>query len=297
MSCFLSDGIRAVRQHLGLRSRSRIAALVHDLLLLTSHIRVAFLWDYSEVRTASKDDDFVTVAGGSVDVSQVEALLSALGAAHANVRALGVVMVGPSLFVVHREMLLRKLQIPVLEDTQLVGVDRNLGIPRFCTSSECSTILDALEGASEILRQWLAPVTHSASVMLELKDDAFLVCMHGWLLEYPIIYCFLEAVCVADATAVSGSSSCLAGEPLRMFRLTARPHNESKQQRDGAPHMICSFTLPTRLLSDVADGHGGLTAVLSRWEVRMRQRVGDAAGCWFDAVLEVRDHTFDNIVL
>ena len=299
---FLRAATAAASRHLSLRSRARCVAIAHDLLLVLSRARTTFLWDHTDIILAdSKDDDGFVRAASSVHASQIQAVLEELSTEHPDVRPIGLVLVGPSLFVVHREMLHSKLSEPLLEGSLLVAVDRALGTPRFCTASELALFIEQLQLTASALERWLAPDTLPASTLLEIDSTCcagrLMVCIHGWLLEYPLVYCFLDAS-VDEGTAGSNTSSCLAGELLRVHRLTARMRTAPNGPRLEAapPHLVCSFTWPARLAEEVG-GDGAALAALARWESCMQQRLACAADVWHDVQLEVRDVAFDSIVL
>ena len=144
----------------------------------------------------------------------------------------------------------------------LVAVDRDdsASVPRVLTPSERAVVIGRLRAlGAEIVRQ--CHQHHIAEALgeqcdagdggktqqhrlLTLTDDCagpLLVAVHGWLLEYPVVYCFVNA---SAETEACGRPSCLSGEPLRVHRLMAR----DAAQKDAPSHLVCSFTVPARLL-------------------------------------------------
>ena len=154
-----------------------------------------------------------------------------------------------------------------------------------------------------------------------------LVCVHGWLLESPVVYCFAAAL-ARHAHEANGPhandeavASCLGGETLRVHRLSARV----RMPGEVAPHQICSFSVPLRLLDvaqeatdaddadenpeacrvqlhvaprHAADGDAGrIEAGIARWEARMRRRLQEAAECWTDVEVMLEHVAHDCVAL
>ena len=65
-----------------------------------------------------------------------------------------------------------------------------------------------------------------------------MVAVHGWLLEYPVVYCY-----VGGAIAGVAQSSCLGGQALSVLCLCARPQISSLQHTPRV-HQVMSFSLP-----------------------------------------------------
>ena len=327
---FAVEVASAVHRHLPKRvaKSPRVAALASDLLLLVCRVRVAILWDYWNVDVGAASD--FEPSGSSVRPSQILALINDLS------NALGVLLAGPSLFIIHREMLHSNLVRELAcgdgplhpDDVLLVAVDRDdsASVPRVLTPSERAVLIGRLRAlGAEIVRQ--CHQHHIAEALgeqcdggdggktqqhrlLTLTDDCagpLLVAVHGWLLEYPVVYCFVNA---SAETEACGRPSCLSGEPLRVHRLMAR----DAAQKDAPSHLVCSFTVPARLLDgleaeqeekDATDEESEMQqtpaalrgGVISRWEDRMRCRIATANEWWRDPQVTVESAAHDSISL
>ena len=305
---FLRTASAVAAQHLrkGQRS-SRVAALAHDLLLLVCRVRVALLWDYTDVEQERTDGFAPAARGGGLRVSQVQELLDQLSTAAPGARALGLILAGPSLFIVHRTALEEKLRTESanggapLEQAIVVAVDASLGEPRACTASERSALTRSLRPLGDAILAAMAPCddqsSHSSPVALECAGP-LLVCVHGWLLEYPVVYCFAAALASGPHANDEAVTSCLGGETLRVHRLSARV----RMPGEVTPHQICSFSVPMRLLdlaqeATDADEASRIEAGIAGWEARMRLRLQEAAEWWTDVEVALEDVAHDCVAL
>ena len=89
-----------------------------------------------------------------------------------------------------------------------------------------------------------------------------MVAVHGWLLEYPVIYCYAGGASAADAAA-GGPLSCLGGVALAILRVSARC--ASDVQSSGREHLVVSFSLP-------ACDEPAQRPSVARWASTMRAR-------------------------
>ena len=331
---------RVVSRHLGSSVRApRIAALAHDLSLVATGCRVGVLWDYSEVLLGSSTPDSgFTTAGTATRLEDIRGALDELG-----LENVGLLSIGPSLFVINVHMLTHRLQEqeaggPLSSSTALVAVDASLGTPRSCTDAERAAISERLRVLAAPLHAALKACSvvgesdgrYRQRFVLELTcADALLVAVHGWLLEYPVIYCFVTAPparASGEAEPVAHSSaqaSCLTGQPLRVCRLTALPppppakataaklQQPSPRRAAEMPHLISSFSWPEKVLrttsarghedaedsstEDESQGDGAECGPIASWEAHMRERLVDAG--WREIRLETAYVTHDSVTL
>lgn len=274
-SCRSDDAHAAVTRcspTLGRISRSTVRRLANDVLLLLHGIRDAFLWDHTIV-----DEDDCTAA---------EAFMSALREHLPAVESLLLVRIGPSLFVAAADALLSRLSQPLPGSdggAELVAVDAWLPAPRNCDKSESSAVQAALGAvASELCcRLETRGALHvpgegaprTLSPMLELaapEPTALMTAVHGWLLGYPLIYCY------ATELAAGSSATCLSGRSLIVVRVTALP--VATERAPPQPHLVCSFSMPAEGRSSTEDGMRD-SRCTQRWRDEMTRRFA-AQSCW-----------------
>uniref|UniRef100_A0A7S4J494 Uncharacterized protein n=1 Tax=Prymnesium polylepis TaxID=72548 RepID=A0A7S4J494_9EUKA len=113
-----------------------------------------------------------------------------------------------------------------------------------------------------------------------------MVAAHGWLLEYPVIYCY-----VCDAAASIGRSSCLGGEVLHVIRVTARRATGVQQEpRDTEAHVVISFSVPALTHASAQP------ASVTRWMSAMRGRFAQQTS-WRHNRIDVVPCTQQSVVL
>ena len=246
----------ACRAHMPKLGSTARRALVEDILLLVCGVRVALLWDYwhvDGVEDGGDSDGWSSAGSGTLQLSQVLSFLTELRQSQPDAAPLVALCVGPSLFIVCSDALSRKLQQDVQSenlDVELVAVDAYLPAPRMCSADERRTVCTRLQelGAGLLEVMSSRPPAHSQTgplVRLPCPQPATLmVAVHGWLLEYPIIYCHCAQISPpsADSAATceprregAGAATCLGGQTLTVCVVTAT--------RAAAEHRVCSFSL------------------------------------------------------
>jgi len=114
-----------------------------------------------------------------------------------------------------------------------------------------------------------------------------MVAVHGWLLGYPAVYCYLSST-------PSGGASCLSGQVLNVVQLTATEDLGRSQpkvtssERHTHDHLVCSFSVPTDDNSD-SGGHMLSQPWMMRWHQGVKQRFSGQS-CWQlkDTAVEMR---------
>jgi hypothetical protein len=248
----------------GRASRYRLA---NDILLLLHGIRLAVLWDHSPW-----DSELMDIHGVPPHVF-LTSLQDRCPCSH----SLKLVCIGPSLFLVHAEALTLALSTDPLpgeeHGAELVAVDRSLEAPRPCTDVELHVVREQLGRT----KQALEGVLSAAKTLLVVpppQPSTSMVAIHGWLLEYPIVYCYAGQV--AGEQAHTPGSSCLSGCTLAVF------HAHASRATLPKPHLVCSFSTPA---DEGVDGHGlELRPTFRRWRQKMQARF-ERQSCWnFDEV-------------
>lgn len=255
--------LQCTRAHLR-RSTARRAA--DDVLLLLAGIRTAVLWDYTGWDV--DDDDRASCPSG---------LLAGLHAACPTAaHSLALLSVGPSLFMVHTDALANSCLRPLPgsdEGPRLVAVDQSLPEPRPCDETERLQISSMLGALAATIRDSLVSLVSAkpSAMRSDIRclpgpdPEAGLVAVHGWLLEYPIVYCYLQA----DAAAC-----CLAGRPLSVVQLwAARATRSMAASPAGGPSLVCSFSMPAE--EDVFRAHASVGQWREQTEARFRKQT-----CW-----------------
>lgn len=291
---------------LGRRSfgRAAIQRLACDVLLLVHGIRDAVLWDF----TATDEDG---------DESAPCAFLTALCESYPPAHGLILVKIGPSLFLAAADALALRLSRPLPGaegGPDLVAVDGILRAPRLCDASECRVVCTVLSAvAAELctrlgVHQRDAPshVTPSQRpappLLVQLccpEPAASMVAVHGWLLGYPVVYCYAS-------DELGSRTSCLGGQPLHVVQLTAaaavaslggsnrKGGSRAPQQAPPPAHLVCSFSLP-------AIGQDGECALeqdprLTRWRHEINERFASQSR-WQLEELRVETRVQEHIVL
>ena len=269
--------ISCARRHLRRLSTSGTARLAADVSLLLCGIRAAVLWDY----TAFKPPP----GAGSIPS---QCFLRALMEVHARARELGLVLVGETLFLVSVPVIVAKISAdaaawesddPEELGPEFVAVDGHLKAPEFVAARSVRSSLAQL--AHALLPQLAAHSkerlegTGASIARCACPEPATtMVAVHGWLLEYPVIYCYAGGA-LAQEVAPCGPSSCLGGVALTIVRVLARCATDP--QPDGREHLVVSFSLPA---SDDSTQRLGV----ARWVSTMQARF-DAQKSWrLDAV-------------
>lgn len=280
----------------------RLASLRKDLLLLTSHVRPALLWDYCDVCMAEDN----ALGGATVTVEQVRILTAALRRDIQGTATLRLLCVGPSLFIVNHPTLHSKLtgelQEPNLDSLVLIAADGALASARFPSLAERESLIaplqllgrrlvDALacdepaeviqlDGIREAVpRETEGAIRGSAIREVVLAEASIMVALHGWLLDYPIAYCFLQP------SEALGLSTCLSRQSLCVFNVSI--DDAAEQAGEKEQHGVCSFSCPEELLDE---------ELIRTWWHRLIERFGLAAGLWQRPRL-ARRTVVENIVL
>ena len=288
LSELASAAARAHRAHLPRALPS--APLARDLLLLASGVRSAVLWDHWALADGDGDDGFVGV-GAPLTAERVRRFVSALRESAAAARPLALVAVGPSLFLAHSELLARRLRAEEAAGdaaaalSDLVAADEALPAPRACTAVERARVCAAV---GDCRRRLLAALAAAASerggeaplIRLAAPPGGLLVAIHGWLLEYPVVYCL-----GLERAAAAAAANCLGGQPLALLRLTARHPPEPE------PQLVCAFSLPVC----VVDAPPLERPSVDRWWRALQARL--AASSWRGAALDVEAVTLPVVAL
>ncbi len=253
----------AAARHLGKGSSSRLRLLEDDLSFLASGVRQCVLWDYWPVTADEDSDEGGFVSGrGSLTGPQVRSFLDELRRSLPSMRSLGLLSVGPSLFVARTAELACRLEedcAGLLGKVMLVACDASLRAPHLCASAaEREPLVYQLVAIGEQLAAQLRrhgagcsgggaggsgdggePAAWAAQLAC---DGPNLVAMHGWLLHYPSIYCFV-------GSGAREGGSCLGGQPLCVWRLTARPAGGARAgvgalSEAESERLVCSFSMP-----------------------------------------------------
>ena len=290
----LSSAVRAaVSQHLRKSGGSSAACqLADDLSILMCGIRSALLWDYWAV-----EDDSGDFSGG-LSEAQLCGFLDGVRRAVPAAAGLGLVRIGPSVFVVRSSEIADRLEAEAAEllgGVELVACDAELPRPRPCDADERARVAGALAPIGLALAEQLR--SRSATAGWEARHPPcgpLLVPLHGWLLGYPTLYCFVHDR--ADDDARGGS--CLGGAPLCVVQLSARPARaaaEGAPAADRAPHAVCSFSMPS------CDGPtlDLERPALRRWwtAARARFETEAAARCWAAPELSAATVVQEGVVL
>jgi hypothetical protein len=276
---------KCARRRLHRLSGAGSSRLANDVSLVLCGIRTAVLWDFTNWEPP--------LEGGLP--SPPEGFLHALVEAAPCARALALLSVGESLFLIHAATLTRKLQrsIDALEvhgdehEFELIAVDGVLCEPRACNAIErcgvlasfkqiCHIALPQLQALDEAGGTTARPLVRCACP----SPAQAMVAVHGWLLEFPVIYCY-----VSEADMPAGNASCLGGQSLSVLRVEAR-------RAAGEPpheHSSWSFSMP-------ACAQPLQRASVVRWHREIEARFAAQTGwCLCDVHVEVR--TEENVVL
>ena len=284
-----SAAARAHRAHLPRALPS--APLARDLLLLASGVRSAVLWDHWALADGDGDDGSVGV-GAPLTAEHVCRFVSALRESAAAARPLALVAVGPSLFLAHSELLARRLRAEEAAGdaaaalSDLVAADEALPAPRACTAVERARVCAAVGDCRRRLLEALAAAASERGgeaplIRLAAPPGGLLVAIHGWLLEYPVVYCLgLER-----AAAAAAAANCLGGQPLVLLRLTARHPPEPE------PQLVCAFSLPVCVVRRAAARAAERRPLVARAQARL------AASSWRGAALDVEAVTLPVVAL
>lgn len=270
----------ACRTHMRNLGSTVRRSLVEDILFLVCGVRVALLWDYWHVDGVdySGDGDGWSSAGSStLELTQVLSFLNELNQSQPDATPLFALCVGPSLFIVCADTLSRKLQQEAQSeslDVELVAVDACLPAPRMCSADEKRAVSTRLRELSSVVLEAMSSRPHAyseASLLMRLpcpQPSTLMVAVHGWLLEYPTIYCHCAQINAlsADSAAAcepqeegAGAATCLAGQTLTVCVVTAA--------RAAAEHRVCSFSLPADGATDPL-----LRPSVAAWWEMMRAR-------------------------
>lgn len=281
----------ATRAHLPKLGSTARRALVEDLILLVCGVRVALLWDYwhvDGVDDSGDSDGWSSTGSSTLQLVQVLSFLAELRQSLPDAEPLVVLCIGPSLFIACAHALSRKLQQDVqsesLAHVELVAVDACLPAPRMCSADErgavCTRLRQLGSDLLEAMSSRLAADRTGPMVRLPCPEPATLmVAVHGWLLEYPTIYCHCAHIDSPHADSAgtcetqqegAGAATCLAGQTLTVCVVTAT--------RAAAEHRVCSFSLPAH--GDTMDPL--LRPSVSAWWEMMRARfaVAQCAAVW-----------------
>ena len=255
-------------------SRQATVRLVGDISLLLYAIRDVVLWDYVAV-----DND---------DCHKVQMFLRKLTEDFRPARTLTLVQIGPSLFLALSVALARIVDYPLpgnVAGGELIAVDATLKTPRPCTEAERDEIHGQLAEIASSLRSKLRD--HLRVLAIPLPGPmALIVAVHGWLLCYPVVYCYLQP----DACVTAGT--CLNGQSLHVTHVEA----VNSLERDRSTHLVCSFSIPSACLPcastrgcvrmpimDVGMKHDAVSQnngpILSRWRSEIQRRF-DEQECW-----------------
>jgi len=290
LSELASAAARAHRAHLPRALPS--APLARDLLLLASGVRSAVLWDHWALADGDGDDGGFVGVGAPLTAEHVCRFVSALRESAAAARPLALVAVGPSLFLAHSELLARRLRAEEAAGdaaaalSDLVAADEALPAPRACTAVERARVCAAVGDCRRRLLEALAAAASERGgeaplIRLAAPPGGLLVAIHGWLLEYPVVYCLgLER-----AAAAAAAANCLGGQPLALLRLTARHPPEPE------PQLVCAFSLPVC----VVDAPPLERPSVDRWWRALQARL--AASSWRGAALDVEAVTLPVVAL
>ena len=270
-------------------SRHTKTRLAHDVLLLVHGIRDVLLWDYTGVNTDSDQLEIDTFAPCI--------FLSRLWDEYPPSRGLTLVHIGPSLFLAAVDKVLRSRTIPgAIEGPTLIAVDRHLPAPRRCSAAEVHEVNSVLSGIiDDLVRLRASKVSPQPLLQLPVPTPASsMVAVHGWLLGYPIVYCFV-------AGGASTEASCLCGYPLSVVRVEAVPASKGfaarKHAMAAAPHLVCSFSLPTASGSCAGnEALGRDTELIHHWIQVMMQRF-QAQTYWQMVDVSVESCVHEHIVL
>ena len=251
---------QCARKHLGKLGMSpRRHNLAKDLLLLVCRVRPSLLWDYWAIEEAADRQ--------SLTPTQVDSFLSDLRTSWPQAVDLRLVKVGPSLFIVHASEL--RSWIVGSVDFRLIAVDVGLGTPRACSQAEDSIIRECLAKLGEELLDLMA----AYEVGIVRLECAQMVAAHGWLLGYPVVYCFVSSL--------ASAATCLSGEPLAVCRVKAIV-SEAAGSRESTSHLVCSFSFP-------ACEAPLQQAWLVDWWAALKEKFAspEARACWQDPFVEV----------
>lgn len=248
---------RAAVRHLRKDGASSTRRIAHEISLLACGVRHALLWDQWAVEADDDERDGFSAAKGALTAAQVGAFIDEVRCAAPEAATLALMWLGPTLFVVRRADLASRLEADAaarLGGLDLLACDETLTEPRPCEPAEREQVVSAmlpigLELASQL--RGAAASDGGAGACCAARHaacGALLVPMHGWLLEYPTLYCH-----VGGGGAQGGS--CLGGTPLSVLRLSARPvgaavraawDRQARLTLDASyqPHLVCSFSLP-----------------------------------------------------
>lgn len=284
-SAFSAAVLQCAKRTLPNVSRPSVRRLADDLELVSCSVRAAVLWDHT-----AWDDGVVAMYPAS---SGPHALVDALKACCSTASELKLLSIGPSLFVVHAQALTNLISQPLpgaSSGAELIAIDAHLLAPRPCDDEErlqvCAALHVVANGIAHGLDQRCrAPALMEESIMRVPAPEpaATMVAVHGWLLGYPVIYCYADAQRAQASTA----ACCLGGHPLSVIRLTA----SREGQHPPKPCLVCSFSMPAHHAGPALD-----RPALQQWCAEVRQRI-DQQTAWRVAAIEVEERVQEAVVL
>ena len=334
---FYNAAFQSAQRLLLPRRSARVAGrLASDLLLLVCGVRDAVLWDYwclaEEAQGAEHSAGFGFASRDEVPVSRVALYLGALSSMAPAAAALCLLHIGSSLFLVHRTALWHKIvrdEAPSdgpLRRERLVAVDAHLGSPRVCSPEERAEVVRqvhtvavqigcCLRAAPPEMGTSPTDTPTSAHVMRLGSVGSLLVTVHGWLLDYPVVYCYVNRSATPESASTSATASCLCSQPLVVVQLWARRKHAATstprpvascptQPRGGddraAAHLVCSFSTPAENVPPalVSGGYTELDALpcCRHWCSEVHQRFDRQSG-WTLVTLSAETRSQDLVVL
>lgn len=114
-----------------------------------------------------------------------------------------------------------------------IAVDSTLAYPELLASPERTGLCQQLVHVRELISAaFSVPRLQSQAISIPIPSAHLLIPFSGWLLGYPVAYCF------RDYSAVGGKT-CLTHIPLQAITVTAR-------QSDGTVMEVMRFTVPSK---------------------------------------------------
>lgn len=136
-------------------------------------------------------------------------------------------------FAIHIPRFLESTTNSSLDRLIFIAVDSTLAYPEILTSLERTGLCQQLAHLRDLITAALSvPRPQSQAILISIPSTHLLIPLSGWLLGYPVAYCFRDYASV-------GGKTCLTHTPLQAITVTAR-------QSDGTIIEVMRFTVPSK---------------------------------------------------